>query len=124
MCAVEGKGFGIILLEKGDEAFADEAAEIESGGGVVGAHDGAELHSAFGEVGDLKSRRAAIPEFCVLEDAMEFLADRGCGGRTIAESAQTAIIFGMPNEAIKTGCVDQVLPLSEIPRAIEKLCQG
>jgi len=46
------------------------------------------------------------------------------GGRTIAESAQTAIIFGMPNEAIKTGCIDQVLPLGEIPRAIQRLCTG
>ncbi len=46
------------------------------------------------------------------------------GGRTIAESAQTAIIFGMPNEAIKTGCVDQVLPLGEIPGAIQRLCAG
>jgi two-component system chemotaxis response regulator CheB len=49
---------------------------------------------------------------------------RGRGGRTIAESAETAIIFGMPNEAIKTGCVDEVLALPEIPRAIERLCTG
>jgi two-component system chemotaxis response regulator CheB len=46
------------------------------------------------------------------------------GGRTIAESAQTAIIFGMPNEAIKTGCIEQVLPLGDIPRAIQRLCAG
>jgi two-component system chemotaxis response regulator CheB len=46
------------------------------------------------------------------------------GGKTIAESAQSAIIFGMPNEAIKTGCVDQVLSLGEIPRAIHRLCSG
>jgi two-component system chemotaxis response regulator CheB len=46
------------------------------------------------------------------------------GGRTIAESAQTAIIFGMPNEAIKTGCIDLVLPLGEIPKAIHRLCTG
>jgi two-component system chemotaxis response regulator CheB len=46
------------------------------------------------------------------------------GGRTIAESAQTAIIFGMPNEAIKTGCIDQVLPLGEIPKAIHRMCTG
>jgi two-component system chemotaxis response regulator CheB len=46
------------------------------------------------------------------------------GGRTIAESPQTAIIFGMPNEAIKTGCVDEVLPLGEIPGAIQRLCAG
>ncbi len=46
------------------------------------------------------------------------------GGRTIAESSKTAIIFGMPNEAIKTGCIEQVLSLGEIPRAIQKLCTG
>ncbi|HYM62524.1 MAG TPA: chemotaxis-specific protein-glutamate methyltransferase CheB, partial [Thermoanaerobaculia bacterium] len=30
------------------------------------------------------------------------------GGKTIAESAESAIIFGMPGEAIKTGAVDQI----------------
>src|SRR6185503_6415254 len=44
------------------------------------------------------------------------------GGKTIAESSETAIIFGMPAEAIKTGAVDEVLPLPEIPAAIRKLC--
>lgn len=46
------------------------------------------------------------------------------GGKTIAESSDTAIIFGMPNEAIKTGCIDQTLPLTEIAPAIEELCSG
>ena len=46
------------------------------------------------------------------------------GGRTIAESAQSAIIFGMPNEAIKTGAVEQILSLGEIPVAIQRLCAG
>jgi two-component system, chemotaxis family, protein-glutamate methylesterase/glutaminase len=49
---------------------------------------------------------------------------RARGGRTIAESAETAIIFGMPNEAIKTGAVERVLPLGEIPEAIHRLCAG
>ena len=44
------------------------------------------------------------------------------GGKTIAESSDTAIIFGMPGQAIKTGAVDQVLPLTEIAGAIERLC--
>ena len=51
-------------------------------------------------------------------------AVRDRGGRTIAESADTAIIFGMPNAAIKTGCVDLTLPLTEIPAALERLCTG
>jgi two-component system chemotaxis response regulator CheB len=49
---------------------------------------------------------------------------REAGGRTIAESADTAIIFGMPAEAIKTGAVEQVLPLGQIPDAIQRLCTG
>lgn len=48
----------------------------------------------------------------------------GKGGKTIAESSESAIIFGMPAEAIKTGAVDQVLPLQDIPGAIRRLCTG
>lgn len=44
------------------------------------------------------------------------------GARTIAESAATAIIFGMPSEAIRTGAVESVLPLHEIPEAIRRIC--
>lgn len=44
------------------------------------------------------------------------------GGKTIAESAVTAIIFGMPGEAIKTGAVESVLPLNDIPAAIAQVC--
>jgi len=43
------------------------------------------------------------------------------GGITIAESEETAIIFGMPQEAIKAGVVDYVLPLQEIPLALSSL---
>lgn len=43
------------------------------------------------------------------------------GGKTIAESEETAIIFGMPGEAIKTGAIQEVLPLPRIPSAIYKL---
>jgi len=49
---------------------------------------------------------------------------RARGGKTIAESAQTAIIFGMPGEAIRTGAVDEILKLTEIPDTIRRLCTG
>lgn len=52
--------------------------------------------------------------------AMRLVKERG--GRTIAESSESAIIFGMPAEAIKTGAVDEVLALSAIPAAIRRLC--
>ncbi|MSP62068.1 MAG: chemotaxis-specific protein-glutamate methyltransferase CheB [Myxococcales bacterium] len=45
-------------------------------------------------------------------------AVHAAGGRLIAESEETAVIFGMPGEAIGTGLVDEVLPLHAIPEAI------
>jgi two-component system chemotaxis response regulator CheB len=41
------------------------------------------------------------------------------GGAVIAESEETAVIFGMPQQAIETGAVDAILPLSEIAPALE-----
>jgi two-component system chemotaxis response regulator CheB len=41
------------------------------------------------------------------------------GGNVIAESEETAVIFGMPAQAIRTGAVDRVLPLTDIATAIE-----
>jgi two-component system chemotaxis response regulator CheB len=40
------------------------------------------------------------------------------GGTVIAESEETAVIFGMPQQAIRTGSVDQILRLDEIAAAI------
>jgi len=41
------------------------------------------------------------------------------GGQVVAESEKTAVIFGMPLQAIRTGVVDAVLPLAEIGPAIQ-----
>ncbi len=42
-----------------------------------------------------------------------------CGGNVIAESEETAVIFGMPQQAIRAGAVDAVLPLPAIAPAIQ-----
>jgi two-component system, chemotaxis family, protein-glutamate methylesterase/glutaminase len=42
------------------------------------------------------------------------------GGYVIAQNESSSTIFGMPAEAIKTGAVDEVLPLDDISPAIEK----
>ena len=42
------------------------------------------------------------------------------GGFVIAQDEATSVIFGMPAEAIKTGAVDQVLPLESIYKSVEK----
>ncbi|HEX2485042.1 MAG TPA: chemotaxis response regulator protein-glutamate methylesterase [Myxococcota bacterium] len=46
-------------------------------------------------------------------------AVRDAGGSVIAESEETAVIFGMPQQAIRTGAVDAVLPLRDIAPAIQ-----
>jgi two-component system chemotaxis response regulator CheB len=47
-------------------------------------------------------------------------AVKAAGGRAIAESEETAVVFGMPKQAIRTGAVDRVLPLGEIAGAIQE----
>ena len=42
------------------------------------------------------------------------------GGRTLAESKETAVVFGMPREAAESGAVDEVVALSEMPRTISR----
>ncbi len=42
------------------------------------------------------------------------------GGRVVAESEETAVVFGMPKQAIRTGGVDAVLPLDRIAGAIQR----
>ncbi len=48
------------------------------------------------------------------------LAVKQAGGHVIAQDEATCVIFGMPAEAIKTGAVDQVVPLEGVYPALEK----
>ncbi|HEX9021201.1 MAG TPA: chemotaxis response regulator protein-glutamate methylesterase [Nitrospirota bacterium] len=43
-------------------------------------------------------------------------------GQCLAESEETAVIFGMPQEAIRTGVVDRVLPLGKMAGEIARRC--
>jgi two-component system chemotaxis response regulator CheB len=47
-------------------------------------------------------------------------AVRAAGGIVIAQDEATSVIFGMPAEAIKTGAVNQVLPLDQIFLSTDK----
>jgi len=42
------------------------------------------------------------------------------GGKTIAESEDTAVVFGMPKELIERGGASAVLPAPEIPRQLRR----
>lgn len=48
---------------------------------------------------------------------------RRYGGLTVAESEETCVVFGMPKEAIRSGAVDHVLPLTEIGGEIVRACR-
>ena len=49
---------------------------------------------------------------------------REAGGRTIAESEETTVVFGMPKEAIHRGGAEFVLPSYEIGEKIVELVQS
>lgn len=46
------------------------------------------------------------------------------GSITLAESQQSAIVFGMPKEAIETGCIDEVLPLDALIERVLRFAEG
>lgn len=45
-------------------------------------------------------------------------AMKQAGAYTIAQDEASCVVFGMPKEAIKTGGVDKILPLDDIPAAM------
>lgn len=54
------------------------------------------------------------------DGAVGMKAIKDNGGKTIACDEKTSIIFGMPKEAIKLGCIDKVVPLHAIAGEILK----
>jgi two-component system chemotaxis response regulator CheB len=44
-------------------------------------------------------------------------------GQNLAESEESAVVFGMPQEAIHTGAVDKVLPLGGMAEEITRRCR-
>jgi two-component system chemotaxis response regulator CheB len=49
-------------------------------------------------------------------------AVKSAGGQVLAEAEDSAIVFGMPREAIATGLVDKVAPLDRMAREIVLRC--
>ena len=49
---------------------------------------------------------------------------REAGGLTLAESEETAVVFGMPREAMASGRVDEVLPLDAIAARLVRFAHG
>jgi two-component system chemotaxis response regulator CheB len=45
------------------------------------------------------------------------------GAINIAQDEATCVVFGMPNEAIKAGAVDRILPLQRIAAEVMRICK-
>jgi len=52
------------------------------------------------------------------DGAVGLKAMKQAGSKTIAQDEESCVVFGMPKEAIKTGCVDKVMSLKRISQGI------
>ena len=52
------------------------------------------------------------------DGAQGLLKMKRAGARTIAQDEASSVVFGMPKEAIRLGCVDRILSLHAIPEAL------
>jgi two-component system chemotaxis response regulator CheB len=43
---------------------------------------------------------------------------KSAGGYNIAQDKESSVVWGMPGEAYKKGCVDVLVPLDQIPMKI------
>ncbi len=48
------------------------------------------------------------------------VAVKAAGGYVIAQDEATSMIFGMPQESVRTGAVNEIIPIDAIPAALEK----
>jgi two-component system chemotaxis response regulator CheB len=55
------------------------------------------------------------------DGAAGLLEMRQAGAITVAQDEASCVVFGMPKEAIARGAVDQILPLSDIPKAVLRM---
>ncbi len=108
-----------LRLKKRKSAVVVEAEKRKSGDKYVPSIDKLFRSAA----GIYKERMLAVVLTGMGSDGKAGIeAVKKAGGRTMAESEQSCIIYGMPREAISTRQVDEVFPLEEISGAILRLC--
>ena len=118
---------GLALLAPGGRHL-----EVASGGRVR-LHDGPAVHGVRPSVDVmLRSAAAAFGRRCIAvvltgmgEDGAEGARSvKEHGGRVVAESAETAVIYGMPRAVIERGLADEVLPLHRVAGAVQRAARA
>lgn len=56
------------------------------------------------------------------DGALGLAALKKAGAHTIAQDEASCVVFGMPREAIRLGCVDSILPLTRVADGILRWC--
>jgi two-component system chemotaxis response regulator CheB len=116
---------GVIMVGAGGSHLEFES----SGGAVVARLAPRAANERYAPCVDRMFRSAAKhwgPDLLALvltgmgdDGAAGAAAVKRAGGNVIVESAETAVIYGMPQQAIRMGAVDAVVPLHEIAPLIE-----
>jgi two-component system chemotaxis response regulator CheB len=122
---------GCIYIARGD---ADMTVSLRTGGPVALSTPSSPEHRWHPSVDRLVASAAAClpPERLVgvlmtgmgNDGARTMAALRAAGGRTIAESEETAVVWGMPGELVRAGGADHVLPVEAIAGQIVDLVSG
>ena len=74
------------------------------------------FHSMASQVG--KQGIGIIMTGMGADGAEGLLAMKQAGARTMAQDKASSVVFGMPKMAIKTGAVDQIIALTDIPKQL------
>ncbi len=111
-------GRDIIVQSIADEAFVKTVAPIPSDSFVPSVN-----RMFISCAGAFGSRLLAVVLTGMGNDGCHGVkAVKAAGGQVVAESESSAVIFGMPREAIATGAVDKVVPLDQMAGEIMVRC--
>lgn len=104
-----------MLLRKGPEGYR---VQVKDGPQVCYQRPAVDV--MFSSVADVagSSTVAAILTGMGADGAQGILKLKRAGARTIAQDEASCVVFGMPREAIRTGAVDRVVPLSQVAGTI------
>jgi two-component system chemotaxis response regulator CheB len=129
--AVDGDGVvpGRVLIAPGDfhmllrRSGARYFVEVKQGPEVH--HQRPSVEIMFNSVAKYAGANAAgaILTGMGADGAQGLLAMRKAGAHTLAQDEATCVVFGMPQEAIKCGGAERVVPLSDVARTLIQFAQ-
>jgi two-component system chemotaxis response regulator CheB len=119
---------GVAYIGRGDSDIVVEAKGAGLMGSAVASQTDYLWHPSVDRL--VRSALEALPAEQLIGVLMTGMGNDGAsamallsarGGRTIAESEETAVVWGMPGELVRASGADWVLPLPEIGACLQKL---